>query len=1040
VHTATLTLSFTAAGSSTVSTATTTATFVVRETSPSGIGVDYINEQLTGFAAGAAYILNGTPATADAQGRIAIDEAWMSGVPNGLQVVKANATNAALNSAALAVTVASRPAKPSAEAVPESLAGRGDGKIVNASTAMEFSSNGGLTWMFCNGPIVDLLQAGAYLLRVKATPYSFKSVAQGLTILTGGVPQYILTATTPSFASQVYGYSQPAPMPVNVFNSGNDTATISVSSSDNSKFTIIDGDSAVASGSKNATWKVQPVAGLVVGEHTAVITAAVAGGSVLASAPVSFTVRKAEQAPLYILEGSQITVETTPFTVTLHTGGGSGTGAKTWTCSDTSVIKVDANGVIIALAEGSAIITVVQQGDNNYSASKPATIKVMVLPAGTIIPIVNFTATANGDTNKFTSQHITLTFAEVHPGLNEDSITLMGATMTESIDSISPTVYILDVHSVADEVATVIVRNNARPVKMHVGPTLLSAKANGTANLITSTELTLEFDKPIVGIAPADITFTPQGGNAQVASVSSQNGGKTWVAQLSNVQQGPVDVHVAPPTNYSIDDSTALDVLLNEDLTEPTVLRTSPQNGDVNVAQYPPLFGIMFSELMSSSAGAVSLVPNGGGSPIALTFGTWMDNYTTATFTNSQPLEKNTTYTFQISGFTDSAGNPLIPITTDISFTTEREYKATITPADSFVFETREYGSYGLFAPQIFTLTNTGFGDYGSLEVHLADGTNFAITRFFDSDVLLVDSLMKLSARPDSGLPASATPYTDALIITGDHGLMLTVKLVFRVAKKTFSRPLLKYNLPDTATYDGLPKPVSVGLAANVLGAGAITVLYNGSDVAPIAVGSYTISVNVAEGEYYRDTSNMLLNGQLVIIPQRDTTQYLAIIAFGDYAKRKWNNVLMLNVNRLIAENYTVRSCRWYEGGALLGNSFAYSKGDRVSDKLVIGATYYFVVEVEGGTLLSTDTIFLEPQPSLLSALHAYPNPVVGGELKIENEELKAGDKIELYSINGRLLKAFVAAGQSTTISVAQLPAGTYIVKVNGRQVKVVAK
>jgi hypothetical protein len=587
------------------------------------------------------------------------------------------------------------------------------------------------------------------------------------------------------------------------------------------------------------------------------------------------------------------------------------------------------------------------------------------------------------------------------------------------------------------------VNNNAHEVKMHVGPALLSAKANGAENLTTSTELILEFDKPIVGLMPANITLTSRGGNALIASpLSSQNGDKTRIAQLSNEQPGLVDVRVTPPTGYTIENPTALGVPLNADNTTPTVLRTSPQNGAVVDVAQNHLFGITFSEPMSSTVGTVSLVPDGGGSSIPLTFGAWMDNTTTASFNPSQ-LDKNTRYTFQISGFADLAGNTMIPITTGISFDTERDYGATIlaanSPVDSFVYTTREYGGYGQFPPQEFILKNIGFGSYGSVKVHLADGTNFEITRFFDRESLPAGDSMKLTARPLDSLPASAAPYTDVLVITGDHGLMLTVKLVFSVAKKPFSKSLLSYNLPETVTYDGLPKPVSV--VANVQGAGAITVLYNGSEAAPIAVGSYTISVNVAEGEYYQDTINLLLDGQLVILPQRDTTtQYLDTIAFSDYAKRKWNNVLMLNLNRLIAEGYTVRDCRWYENGALLGNGFAYSKGDRVSDKLVVGATYHFVVDVEGGTLLSTDTIFVEPQPALISALRAYPNPVVGGELKIENEELKAGDKIELYSINGRLLKSFVAAGQSTTIRVAQMPVGTYIVKVNGRQIKVVVK
>jgi hypothetical protein len=64
------------------------------------------------------------------------------------------------------------------------------------------------------------------------------------------------------------------------------------------------------------------------------------------------------------------------------------------------------------------------------------------------------------------------------------------------------------------------------------------------------------------------------------------------------------------------------------------------------------------------------------------------------------------------------------------------------------------------------------------------------------------------------------------------------------------------------------------------------------------------------------------------------------------------------------------------------------------------------------------------------SALRLYPNPVANGELKIENGELRAGEKILIYGLSGVLAATYeVAAGAVTVINVSQLPQGVYVVK-----------
>jgi uncharacterized repeat protein (TIGR02543 family) len=73
--------------------------------------------------------------------------------------------------------------------------------------------------------------------------------------------------------------------------------------------------------------------------------------------------------------------------------------------------------------------------------------------------------------------------------------------------------------------------------------------------------------------------------------------------------------------------------------------------------------------------------------------------------------------------------------------------------------------------------------------------------------------------------------------------------------------------------------------------------------------------------------------------------------------------------------------------------------------------------------------------------LSVYPNPTGTGWLSIANLSSPAGAKVEVYTINGSLVAVHnVSVGSETTISIAALPAGTYVVKLGNRVAKVVKK
>jgi uncharacterized protein YjdB len=73
--------------------------------------------------------------------------------------------------------------------------------------------------------------------------------------------------------------------------------------------------------------------------------------------------------------------------------------------------------------------------------------------------------------------------------------------------------------------------------------------------------------------------------------------------------------------------------------------------------------------------------------------------------------------------------------------------------------------------------------------------------------------------------------------------------------------------------------------------------------------------------------------------------------------------------------------------------------------------------------------------------LKVYPNPVQNGELIIDDSQLEADGKVEIYNVNGGLVETRHAAspqGGTITINIGHLPAGIYIVKLGNKAAKIV--
>ena len=64
-----------------------------------------------------------------------------------------------------------------------------------------------------------------------------------------------------------------------------------------------------------------------------------------------------------------------------------------------------------------------------------------------------------------------------------------------------------------------------------------------------------------------------------------------------------------------------------------------------------------------------------------------------------------------------------------------------------------------------------------------------------------------------------------------------------------------------------------------------------------------------------------------------------------------------------------------------------------------------------------------------------YPNPVQqNSTLTIESETIKAGDKIEIFDMNGKLISVNLASGIENSINIGALPQGVYLLKLGGNR------
>ena len=107
---------------------------------------------------------------------------------------------------------------------------------------------------------------------------------------------------------------------------------------------------------------------------------------------------------------------------------------------------------------------------------------------------------------------------------------------------------------------------------------LLTAAADGAADVLTSTRIDLTFDTAITGLKAEDITLTDETGSAVKGALSGS--GTSWSVALDEVTaQGDVSVAVASPAGYSISGSPKTITVYKAAQPVPAVLLTAAADG-----------------------------------------------------------------------------------------------------------------------------------------------------------------------------------------------------------------------------------------------------------------------------------------------------------------------------------------------------------------------------------------------------------------------------------------------------------------------------
>jgi len=170
-----------------------------------------------------------------------------------------------------------------------------------------------------------------------------------------------------------------------------------------------------------------------------------------------------------------------------------------------------------------------------------------------------------------------------------------------------------------------------------------------------------------------------------------------------------------------------------------------------------------------------------------------------------------------------------------ISF--EHSYTCTATSANVITKECANCGKSGTLTITAEDGVYDGTTAYGATVEKTGILENEDVTvNYYQGDTLIDTALV------DAGTYTAKITYED-----------VTASCQFEIAKATPTADMFNYSAPANCVYDGTEKPANVVVKDGITGMGEITVKYyqNGTEVTPINAGTYTVKIDVAEGDDY---------------------------------------------------------------------------------------------------------------------------------------------------------------------------------------------
>ncbi|MDR3367074.1 MAG: MBG domain-containing protein [Prevotellaceae bacterium] len=246
------------------------------------------------------------------------------------------------------------------------------------------------------------------------------------------------------------------------------------------------------------------------------------------------------------------------------------------------------------------------------------------------------------------------------------------------------------------------------------------------------------------------------------------------------------------------------------------------------------------------------------------------------------------------------------------------------------------------------------------------------------------------------------------------------------IAKLPVTLAELDYAIADV-TYDGVPHAVVVTAKPGVVGLGAITVKYNGSEAAPVDTGAYSVTVSVAEGDSYQAAADLLLG--TLIISKTAIAKLPVTLAELDYALADVTYDGVPHAVVVTAKPGVVGlgaiTVKYNGSEATPVDTGAYS----VTVDVAEGDSYLAALELALGQLVIRAAPVAEP-PTAVEA-----SPATTFSAFIANGVLYVAGEVESVSVisTGGSLALSARAANGSALSVAHLPAGVYVVAMQGK-------